>query len=487
MSPNLEEILSRNIINMLLLIFWGAVLILSVLAFASYPGQGYIYILFTIISNLLLYFGFRNNAIFFDTFIGIFLWLGFWFKLSVRVVFADGVFHEAVGFFGGTGTAFDHALLVASCGLSGFLLASYVREKLSFNYSSKTEGVTQKGLFGFYKNYRKIIWIGFAALFLVVAFTNAYLGIYQRGSITRTILPFGLNGVYKWLLLFGLASVSALILRFEFAIKKQTYLPAMILVFLESLISNVSMLSRGMILNSGALIYGVLAALKPHAIKSSIRFFLVSGVIFAALFLGSVFGVNYLRSGSYVDDQHANQLQTAKKLQTAQNMTNPLFIDRWVGMEGVMAVSSYPYLGWDLWKNALEESYNENETSFYDNNLIESPYIDTDKSAHHFISLPGIIAFFFYPGSFIFLFVSMFSLGAAAALFEAFVFRLGGRNLILCALIAQVIAFRFASFGYVPKQSYLLFGTILLNVIIIFIGDKLLSRFYKNTDTDQTL
>lgn len=481
MSPNLEEILSKNIINMLLLIFWGAVLILSFLAFTSYPGQGHIYIIFTIISNMLLYFGFRNNAIFFDTFIGIFLWLGFWLKLSVRVVFSDGNFHEAVGLFGGTGTAFDNALLVASCGLSGFLLASYVREKLSFNYPLKIEGVTQKGLFGFYQNYRKVIWISFAVLFLIISVTNAYLGIYQRGSVTRTILPFGLNGIYKWLLLFGLASASALILRFEFAIRKQTFIPVMVLAFLESLVSNMSLLSRGMILNSGALIYGVLAALKPHALKSSIRFFLITGVIFAVLFIGSVFGVNYLRSGSYVGDLHANQLQTT------QDMTRPLFIDRWVGIEGVMAVTSYPYLGWDLWRDALEESYNENETSFYDNNLIESPYIDTDKSAHHFISLPGIIAFFFYPGSFIFLFVSMFLLGAAAALFEAFVFRLGGRNLILCALIAQVIAFRFASFGYVPKQSYLLFGTILLNIIIIYGGDKFLSRFYKNTDPNQTL
>ena len=162
-------------------------------------------------------------------------------------------------------------------------------------------------------------------------------------------------------------------------------------------------------------------------------------------------------------------------------MTTPLLIDRWVGIEGVMAVSGYPKLGWDLWKSAWKESYNEHEISYYDNNLIDSPYVGTDKTVHHFISLPGIIAFFFYPGSFLLLFSSMFALGVFAATIEAFVFKLGGENVILCALIAQVVAFRYSSFGYVPKQSYLLFGTIFLNLIIIWLADKAFERVYKKT------
>ena len=258
----------------------------------------------------------------------------------------------------------------------------------------------------------------------------------------------------------------------------------MILGFMETLVSNVSLLSRGMILNGGALLYGVLASLKPYSIRSGLRFFLASGLIFSVLFLGSVLTVNYLRSTVYLDYMTVDE-DTAH-IQATRKMTAPLFIDRWVGMEGVMAVSSYPDLGWDLWKNALRETYNENETSFYDNHLIESAYANTDTTKHHFISLPGIVAFFFYPGSFLFLFASMFALGSVAALIEAFVFRVGGRNLILSALIAQVVAFRYASFGYVPKQSYLLFGTILLNVLIFYAADKLLARFYVTPESSRT-
>src|SRR5690348_3872911 len=93
-------------------IFYSLVCGLSLLALFKYQGQGLIYVLFSVISNLLLYFGFRKNAIFVDTFIGILFWLGFWLKLTVRVAFLDGQFHEPVGNFDGSGAAFDRALLV---------------------------------------------------------------------------------------------------------------------------------------------------------------------------------------------------------------------------------------------------------------------------------------------------------------------------------------------------------------------------------------
>ena len=66
---------------------FSGIIVLSSLALNQYKGDAYVYILFTIVSTTLLYFGFRKGAIFFDTFIGVFLWLGFWLKLTVRVAF----------------------------------------------------------------------------------------------------------------------------------------------------------------------------------------------------------------------------------------------------------------------------------------------------------------------------------------------------------------------------------------------------------------
>src|SRR5437899_3285714 len=163
-------------------IFYAVIFVLAFLAFLKYPGQGHVYVLFTIISNALLYFGFRKNAIFFDTFIGIFFWLGFWLKLTVRVAFMDGQFYDPVGNFDGSGAAFDRALLVTSCGFFGLLAASFLREKYVFTYPVELTDGAHEGLRNAYQNHRKAVWLGFAILFVSVAVTNFYFGIYQRGS-----------------------------------------------------------------------------------------------------------------------------------------------------------------------------------------------------------------------------------------------------------------------------------------------------------------
>jgi hypothetical protein len=446
---------------------------LSLYTLTKYSGNGYIYVLFTIISTVLLYFGFRKNAIFFDTFIGVFFWLGFWLKLTVRVAFMDGGFYEAVGNFNGSAAAFDRALLVTSCAFFGLIVASISRERFLFSYPQKIITDNQQGLLAFYRNNRMIILISFIILIVTVAVTNAYFVIYQRGTIPETILPYGLSGVYKWLLMFGLATLSAIILKFEMELTHKPSYLAVILSFMESLLSNISLLSRGMILNVGSLMYGMIRSMKLHKMEVKIRFLLISMMVFVILFASSVFAVNYVRASSFHDKPELLN-DNSRLLRNASHSTALLFLDRWVGIEGVMAISSYPEQGWGLWEKAWKESYTENDTSFYDNNIITSPYIKTDKSEHHFISLPGIVAFCFYPGSFIFLFSSMFLVGMLGSAIEVATFKLGGKNIILCSLLAQVVAFRLASFGYVPAQSYLLFGSIFLNLIIIFTADKFL-------------
>lgn len=139
-----------------------------------------------------------------------------------------------------------------------------------------------------------------------------------------------------------------------------------------------------------------------------------------------------------------------------------------------MAVSSYPAQGWKLWNDAWKESHSTEMTSFYDTNIITSPYKNMDMTKHNYVSLPGILAFCFYPGSFLFLFCCMFILAWVAVVIEIFTFKLGGGNIILCALLSQVVAYRYAHFGYVPSQSYLLFGALFFNLLIIYFSNRFL-------------
>jgi hypothetical protein len=449
--------------------------ILSGFALKEYQGQSHIYIFFSFASYLLIYFGFRENALFFDGFIGIFLWLGFWLKATVRIIFFDGKPSVSAGEFSGTGAEYDQVLLISTYAFLGIFIASWLRQKYLFTYPNKVDEVSQPGLYNIYVKYRKLVLSMFVLMFVSVAATNALLGIYQRGEITQTILPYGLNGIFKWLLLFGLASFSAILLKFEYLVEKKTTFLVAIIALSESFVSNLSLLSRGMILNSSSLGYGVLRGFKFCKIKPNFRFFLGCFVGFIFLFASSVLVVNYIRVLSYTSELSGEKLIKQKNdlIYSTQKDSRILFIDRWVGLEGVMSVSSYPNKGWDLWRQAWQEKYSENTTSFYDINLINSKYQYIKN--HHYVSLPGIVGFLFYPGSYLFLFVCMILISLSASCFEIFIYKFGGKNIILCSLLAQVIAFRFASFGYVPAQSYLLFGTIFLNIAIIYIIEKILN------------
>jgi len=255
---------------------------------------------------------------------------------------------------------------------------------------------------------------------------------------------------------------------------------------LESFFSNVSMLSRGMVLNVSALAIGAIRSLKLNSIFLTFRFKIISLFLFLLLFASSVIIVNQLRLYQF-NNIPSDIASTSKNitLTSVCSDTKVLILDRWVGIEGVMSVSSYPKLGWDLWKNAWKEKYSDHGTSFYDLEIVTTSYTDTDFSKHHFISLPGILAFFYYPGSFVFLFLSMFLLGVLAAGIEISIYKLSDSNVILCSLLAQVVAFRYAHFGYVPGQSYLLFGTLGMNVILIFLLNRFLLFHYKKRDFEK--
>lgn len=457
---------------------------LSVQAGLHYAGNPLMFAAFCVLGNTVLLNGLRPSALFFDTFIGIFLWLGFFLKLSLRLAFFDGRFVEPIGVFDGTGAAYDKALMVVIVAFLALLAASLARERV-FRYPVADHGVANSALFRFYDTHRKTLLLGFAVLVAVVAASNAWLGIYQRGMATGIVLPWGMNGMYKWLLQFGLASASALIVRFEIERNHGKLGPtAVALPLVESFLCNISLLSRGMILNVGGLVAGTWRLLATIGRRPRLLPLTATALLFLSLFAVSIFAVNYIRAEAR---NVAVKNSAEPVVQVAKGMAKPLFIDRWVGMEGVLAVSSAPDLGWDLWNSAWNEKYDETRLSLYDTHFIESQYKDyVNKGNVHFVSLPGMVAFFFYPGSLSFLFCALLIAALAAALLEIGFYLYCGKNLVLCSLFAQVIAFRYASFGYVPAQSYLLLGTLMANGGMIWAVEFLLRRYRQESPAGGT-
>lgn len=466
----------KKIIFYFYLIF---VVILSFQGLKNYQGTWYYYLIFTLIFNLILLNGFGKNRIFFDTFIGGFLWLGFWLKFTVRTVYFNGEFADPIGIFNHTSQAFDRVLITSTVGGVGFLVASYIRKKFFYSRDNLKPVNVLNYLSNFYNRFKTIILPLFVLVILLFAISNSWLGIYQRGTVSRTILPFGLSGIYTWLLFFGFSSFSSFFVFFELKKGSDSWV-VIIISLVECFFSNVSMLSRGFILNASSLALGIDEQVKNYSLKIKNYYKIIFVLFYLFLFVLSVYGVNYLRSQSFFDktiDPIASTVQKASiRMDVANVQTKALFIDRWVGVEGVMAISSYSNLGWNIWSKAWREKYYDFGSSFYDREIAKTPGIgEKDFTEHHFISLPGLVAFFFYPGSYLFLFTSIFLLAVLASVAEFLAFKFSGGNLIFCSLVGQVIAYRFIHFGYVPRQSYLLFGTIFVNIFLFYAFDKLLS------------
>jgi len=447
--------------------------VIGAVATAEYQGNAWIYLLFTALSSMVLFFGFGPKAIFFDGFIGVLLWIGFWLKFSVRTAFFDGQFAIPVGAFDGSPAALDQTLITVSFALAAILLARFIRQ-LFFSYPNALPEIAYTGLYAFYRRHRVLVLVAFVLGVLGICVSNAWFGIYQRGLVARVNLPFGLNGVYAWLLMFGMASVSAVLLRFEFELNRDRYWIAVTIALLETALSNISLWSRGMILNGSSLLYGAISQFRRSEPRLRLGLTTFVGIAFVVFFAASVLTVNYLRANAF----YAGASEELRK-NAVMEQTSALFLDRWVGIEGVMSVVGAPDKGWAVFREALQERFDEGANAFYDQKFIASPYDNSRSDALHFVSLPGYLAFLYYPGSILFLVCAVFAFSMVASIFEFLVYKLGGKNLVLCALMAQVIAFRYTSFGYVPMQSYMLFGSIVLNVLILFGLDRVLRSFYK--------
>ena len=468
------------------IVFLVLIIFLTYVGFNNYEGNKIIYLFFSIISNYLIYFSFRKNSIFFESFLGLLLWLGFWFKFTCTIAFTDGMFREGVGLFNYSPESFNATLVVSQIGILSFILAGYFREIFIFKYPSKLNFFFKAN--NFFKKRRKQIWIIFLIFFTLISFSNFYLKIYQKGLLPIYDFNFVFSGTYKWLLLFGLSSISAIIIFLEVNVFRKFFVFSALIIFFETFLSSISMLSRGMIFNAFALLFGIYKFSKKINHINDINYYFKSAVAIFILFYLSVSSVNYIRANFFYIGKSAEftiekfQQQETKKSSIIKKKysTIPkhnseilyLSINRWVGIDGIMAVTSRnEILSPAFLLNSFKERENIKKPTFYEltfnlKTISSSNQIYANVKGN---TLPGIIAFLFYSGSYYFLFISMFIICIIASLIEYLAFRLSNNNLIFSALIGQIIAYRLIHFGYLPHQSYLLFGTILITIFFVYL------------------
>ena len=238
-----------------------------------YIGNKIIFLIFGLLSNLIFLFVFSKKTYFFEIFFGGLLWLGFWYKSLIIIIFDNYNFREGAGQlvnydYNKQIQILDNSYTTICYGLAGFLLACLFKKTLLINFFELKQNFQEKKKY-FNVKILKFLLLLFIIIYLIITFSNFFLGIYQRGILPTYTPHFLVAAIYKWLLLYGFSSFIAFIFIFAFKSKLKIYLLS-VMSIVETLITNISFLSRGMIFNLFAIFIGLYKSNKFNNLKINI-------------------------------------------------------------------------------------------------------------------------------------------------------------------------------------------------------------------------
>jgi hypothetical protein len=416
-----------------------------------------------------------RTKFFFMVYLSALLFLGFWFKLNFTQIFLNGKLFEPVGYFDYSPQLYDEVLLVSSIGVLGFISATYLMSLKRHILSSNLQPEMQTNL-----NLRHyaLAWFLLFLACMTTFFINDHYEIYYRSSKLNDLLPVYIQNAVKWLLLIGLNLSALALVNMSLTFKNTRPYLFFTLALLVDFLCNLSLLSRAFLVSGCAMLVAFFILSNFHFRMQSPKVFAIPLIAFLFFSAISVLSANIIRGAIYEADSN---LTIAKPMITSnekdfsygvlkaisENHLN-LTVGRWIGLEGVASIVSYPDKDLSLFLRALNESKNYDVPSFYDSTIVsfDTSYSNIAEKANFYaITLPGIIGFSYYLGSYSLVFFITFLFGILGILFELIFLRIGTYPLVVASL-SFLLSYRLVSFGYAPKDSIIYFLSLLVVGII---------------------
>ena len=450
-------------------------LLISVIFLKIYKYNYFYFLCLSFVCNAYFIFSFSKKAQLFHLFNSFFLWMGFWFKILVVSIFYNYNFAELNQDAYNYLLFFDQSIIISIIGITGFLCSFIFNLFFSPYVHPKEKIFSSSSINNFLNNYKNQILLFFLITILIINFLNFNYFIYQKGIESNENINQFFLAIFKWLLLFGLASFSSLII-YHSILKQELSIRVLFVMLFENFITSISLLSRGMFINFMGIFFGIIKFNQFKKIKDFKKNILIITSFFIILFLISQYFVTELRSKKYFETKTStsqskvyenNILYDNSKKQIKEIFH--LISHRFVGFESVLAVSSFENKNFEFLKSTFSTKGDSNKS--FSEVVKNESFNDTqsNKNRTYFIKVPGIIAFLYYSGSLLFVFFSCFTLGIILTYFEKFITRFSNGNLIFSALISQTLAYRLSNFGHMPNNTYLLILTILFNLLIIYL------------------
>lgn len=461
----------------------------------GFPGSTSVYIVFSLVSLSMVITAIYRQISYGYIFLVSSLWLGLWLKLTIHQI-VGYPYDEPVGYFVATPAAWDKVLWIATVGCVG-VVAARIFFGLTKLGSSMLELSGSCAAPPWYGAVRKKLWGTLIVICLALAIANASFGILRVGLVPATILSWPLNAVISWLIGNGLTLGIATLLWWDIAARRNISL-VVYFVLLEAAVSTVSLLSRGAyIFHTIPQFLGIFKNRKI-VLGWNRKNVAVVCAAFLALFAFTNPLVNTLRNYYYSNlplptlivaspsvrdggNFPGNVTPTVKEVPKVPDVIvdgrlkalAKFAVDRWIGIEGILAVSAYPDKSVNLLLHGITERAQIGKNSVYQD-ISLSPYRSADASKFQFATIPGAIGFLYFAGSLWLVFLGIFSLAMLALVSENLIFRVT-YNPLLAALWGGIAANSIAQLGLAPRSLLIYFLEMLFGVLVIWFAQ---SRYF---------
>ena len=525
-------------------LFFALFVGISFYSIKFYEGSALIYITYCLSLICMLFYLTDKKASYFEIFFSIYLFLGFWFKYVFSLILYEGRIYDS-NVAQVKSTNIDEILILGIWIALIFLFSSFINKKFKKKHLSENKFNSEKPFFiDLYLQNRIIVLLIFLFSVIIVGFFNSKFGIHQRGFLYYNDLPSVVINLIKWLLLFGFTTFSCFIFHIEIKYLKKINIFTILIVLFEVFSSYTSMLSRSFIINSSSLLlpmYQYSVKLKKKYDNKFILLFIF--ILFLTTI--SIFVVNNIRiekvkivieeykefteknlnvlssdplvqeklnnynfqipenklennkpslknnntdsltekTDTQVSEKFKNPNVTAKIIDTSpKDVINFILINRWIGIDSLILVSSSEKKGFDLFFRALKEDKDQVDYTFYEKEfgLVDvKTNVDTGKTIMKGNTLPGIISFLYYTGSPIFLLISIMLIFFLFNFLESFVKKVTDNNLVFMCFISNMIATRLFHFGYAPKDTYLFLFSIFFSILFLILLMRFKFRLFR--------
>lgn len=409
-----------------------------------------LYIAYTFLIILLLWAIFQPRVSTFLKFIIGFFILGNWFKITIHGIFKYP-YVEATGAFSDTPEKWEKYFLFSiaiAVALIISAIATIVAPRTVGRVGSSELTMPSSKLFTQVS----------VLLVLLIYALNWQFGFYRIGVARSLSLPFGLNAPASFMVFMVAPMLTAIIATNSVIRHKIVTTRTLSAIAIVSMLAAITMYSR-------ATVVIVMLPIVLGMYKKSLEINGVSQSLVALVLVTVPTVVGVLASVSLLRIIVYGGAETILRSDVDSYLYESLglFVDRWVGAEGLMvAVSSEG--SFDLFLKMLIENPANGAQSLYQN-LSDSQYVSMNLQGMTFLTLPGTFAIFAFSGSLILVFFGTLLVAGFGVIIDQVAVRLFPRQYSIQLLVSCSVAYHFSQmifpqllYPFVVQMVFFLFG-----------------------------